>query len=102
MKKHLSFLALILSLLHACSTETRTPPVNAETPEKPTETAIIASPLPPTSPNLKISKWSELIGWTKDNLLPAWEAFLPKLHNSGQATAMEKKLYYRRFNYTAR
>lgn len=80
MKNQLSFLAFVLLLLlHACSTETRTPPITVETPEKSTDPAdpvVILPPPSPAIPNLKAIEWSELAGWSNNDILPAWEAFL--------------------------
>lgn len=75
MKNQLSFIvAASFLLLTACSTGTISPTLP---PSQPTGTV---TPLPPEKPLTKsIHKrvqWSALTGWTDDDLLPAWQAFL--------------------------
>ena len=91
MKNQLSFLsfALIL-LLTACSTETRTPPVTAEAPEKPTDPTITLPPSSPAIPNLIATEWSEFAGWSNDDFLPAWEAFLKSCATLGKQPLWHK------------
>lgn len=72
---------LLLFMLVACSTQTTVPPEMAEQSAKP-------APLPSPSPSssrpqepITLSKhvpvqWSDLTGWTDDDLRPAWQAFL--------------------------
>ncbi|KIO49321.1 murein transglycosylase A [Nitrosospira sp. NpAV] len=73
MKNQLSFLAVAwLLLLNACTTVPKSPAV---VPEKPA-----ASTVPPVAPVpvavLKPADWDALTGWTDDDILPAWDAFL--------------------------
>lgn len=76
MKNQFSLLAFVLTLLlNACSTETRTPPITAEPPEASTDPAATLPP-PPAMPHLIATEWSELTGWSNDDISPAWEAFL--------------------------
>jgi membrane-bound lytic murein transglycosylase A len=74
MKNQLSFILLITLLLNACSTGTISPP---PTPSQPAESV---TPPPPEKPSTKSihkrAHWSTLTGWTNDDLLPAWQAFL--------------------------
>jgi membrane-bound lytic murein transglycosylase A len=72
MKNQLSFLAVTsLLLLSACSTMQVGAPV---VPEKP------ATSIPPAVPSpialLRPTDWGALTGWTDDDILPAWDAFL--------------------------
>lgn len=93
MKNQLSFLTLVLILLlNACSTETRTPPVTVKTPEKPADPTITPPPSSPAKPkpNLKATKWSELAGWSNDDFLPAWEAFLKSCATLGKQPLWQK------------
>ena len=77
MKNQFNLLALVLTmLLNACSTETRTPPVTAESPEKSIEPTATLPPPTPVMPHLVAANWSELAGWSNDDIFPAWEAFL--------------------------
>ena len=80
MRNQPSFPALILLLLlNACSTDTVTSP---PLPEKPkmvlsVEQSLEQPSLPPAAiSDLKLTEWSALTGWTKDDLLPVWQAFL--------------------------
>ncbi|SCY19587.1 membrane-bound lytic murein transglycosylase A [Nitrosospira sp. Nl5] len=72
MKNQLSFLAVAsLLLLSACSTMQ----IGARVaPEKP------AASIPPAVPSpialLRPTDWGALTGWTDDDILPAWDAFL--------------------------
>lgn len=70
MKNQLSLLSVtLLLLLNACTTVPVVPPV---VPEKPPLAVI-----PPAAiATLKATDWSALTGWTDDNILPAWDAFL--------------------------
>lgn len=73
MKNQLSFLAVAsLLLLNACTTvSTRAPAV----PEKTAASAIPSAVAPPLAV-LKPTPWNALTGWTDDDILPAWDAFL--------------------------
>lgn len=65
MKNQLSFLSVaLLLLLNACTTVPVAPP-----------TPLAAIP-PPAIATLKATDWSALTGWTDDDILPAWDAFL--------------------------
>jgi peptidoglycan lytic transglycosylase A len=91
MKNKLSFLTFVLILLlNACSTETRTPPVTVETPEKPADPTIIPPPSSPAIPNLKATEWSELAGWSSNDFMPAWEAFLKSCATLGKQPLWQK------------
>jgi membrane-bound lytic murein transglycosylase A len=69
MKNQLSFLAVAgLLLLNACTTVPKSPHV---VPEKPASTVA-----PPPVTILKPADWNALTGWTDDDILPAWDAFL--------------------------
>ena len=73
MKNQLSFLTVAtLLLLNACTT---VPIGTRVAPEKPA-----ASTVPPAAPSpvamLKPTDWGTLTGWTDDDILPAWDAFL--------------------------
>lgn len=71
MKNQLSFLAVAsLLLLNAC-TMMQTARV---APEKPA--ASIPPAVPPPIALLKPTDWGALTGWTDDDILPAWDAFL--------------------------
>jgi membrane-bound lytic murein transglycosylase A len=73
MKNQLSFLAVVsLLLLNACAmVGTRAPVV----PEKPAASTITPAVAPPVA-MLKPTDWGALTGWTDDDILPAWDAFL--------------------------
>lgn len=73
MKNQLSFLAVAsLLLLNACTVVgTRAPVV----PEKPAASAVTPAATPPVT-MLKPTDWGALTGWTDDDILPAWDAFL--------------------------
>ena len=91
MKNKLSFLTFVLILLlNACSTETRTPPVTVETPKKPADPTIILPPSSPALPNLKATEWSELAGWSNNEFMPAWEAFLKSCATLGKQPLWQK------------
>lgn len=65
MKNQLSLLSVaLLLLLNACTTVPVAPP-----------TPLAAVP-PPAIATLKATDWSALTGWTDDDILPAWDAFL--------------------------
>jgi membrane-bound lytic murein transglycosylase A len=73
MKNQLSFLTVAtLLLLNACTTV----PIGARVaPEKPAASAVSpAAPSPVAM--LKPTDWGALTGWTDDDILPAWDAFL--------------------------
>lgn len=73
MKNQLSFLAVAwLLLLNACTTVPKSPPV---VPEKPAASTVPPVAVPPVT-ILKPADWSTLTGWTDDDILPAWDAFL--------------------------
>ena len=72
MKNQLSFLTVAtLLLLNACTTV----PIGTRVAlEKPAASAV-----PPAAPSvamLKPTDWGSLTGWTDDDILPAWDAFL--------------------------
>ncbi len=75
MKNQLSFIVIVLLLLTACSTGTISPTPPPAQPTGPTVT-----PPPPEKPQTKSvhkrAQWSALPGWTQDDLLPAWQAFV--------------------------
>lgn len=78
MKNKINFSGIaLLLLLNACTTAPVAPPVP---PEKPPVSVIPPPSLPPTVPpavaTLKAADWSALTGWSDDELLPAWGAFL--------------------------
>jgi len=65
MKNQLSLLSVaLLLLLNACTTVPVAPP-----------TPLAAVP-PPAIATLKATDWSALTGWTDDDILPVWDAFL--------------------------
>ncbi len=65
MKNQLSLLSVaLLLLLNACTTVPLAPP---------TPLAVVP---PPAIATLKATDWSALTGWTDDDILPAWDAFL--------------------------
>lgn len=72
MKNQLSFLAVAwLLLLNACTTVPTSAPVASEKPE--------ASTVPPVAAPMTVLKpadWNALTGWTDDDILPAFDAFL--------------------------
>ncbi|MEP7371237.1 MAG: MltA domain-containing protein [Nitrosospira sp.] len=73
MKNQLSFLAVAwLLLLNACTTVPTSAPV---VPEKPAASTVPLAAAPPMTV-LKPANWSALTGWTDDDILPAWDAFL--------------------------
>lgn len=77
MKNQFSLLALVMTLLlNACSTETRPPPVTVESTKKTADPTATLPPPSPAMPHLIAVDWSELTGWSNDDLFPAWEAFL--------------------------
>ena len=73
MKNQLSFLAVVsLLLLNACSmVATRAPVI----PEKPSASTVFPAAPPPVT-MLRPTDWGALTGWTDDDILPAWDAFL--------------------------
>ena len=73
MKNQLSFLTVAtLLLLNACTT---VPIGGRVAPEKPAASAVSpAAPSPVAM--LKPTDWGALTGWTDDDILPAWDAFL--------------------------
>src|SRR5687768_9750144 len=75
MKNQLSFiLAILFSLLTACSTGTISP---TPPPSQPTESVTPPAPEKPLKKSIhKRAQWSALTGWANDDLLPAWQAFL--------------------------
>lgn len=77
MKNQSSFIFVFsLLLLTACATETTSPIV---TPSKQTPEIVTPAP-PPEKPLTKSTQkrvpWSGLTGWTSDDLILAWQAFL--------------------------
>lgn len=62
-------------LLNACASETAPLPTEPDKTAKPT-TATATPAAPPVKPNLKMTEWSKLTGWTDDDMRPAWDAFL--------------------------
>lgn len=74
MKIQLSFsiFALIL-FLNACSAKTTSPLV---APDEVVESMRSLPITPSANPNLRATEWSALTGWTDDDILPAWSAFL--------------------------
>lgn len=74
MKFQLSFqIFTLILLLNACSTETAPLP---ETLNKTTKPTGYASYSPTIKSNFKATEWSALTGWTDDDIMPAWDAFL--------------------------
>lgn len=74
MKNQLSFIVVTsFLLLAACSTGTISPTI---TPSQPSESVTPPPEKPLTKSTLKRVQWSALTGWTDDDLLPAWQAFL--------------------------
>lgn len=75
MKNQLSFILVILFLLlTACSTRTISPTPPSD---QPTESITPPQPEKPVKKSIhKRAQWSALTGWTNDDLLPAWQAFL--------------------------
>ncbi|MDN5835767.1 MAG: MltA domain-containing protein [Nitrosospira sp.] len=73
MKNQLSFLAVAsLLLLNACTmAPTRAPVVD----EKPVASTVAPAASAPAAV-LKPTDWNALTGWTDDDILPAWDAFL--------------------------
>ena len=73
MKNQLSFLAVAwLLLLNACTTVPTSAPVVSEKPAASTVPPVAA----PSMTVLKPANWNALTGWTDDDILPAWDAFL--------------------------
>lgn len=75
MKNQLSFILVVLFLhLAACSTRTSGP---TSPPSQPTESVTASPPEKPARKSLhKPAQWTDLSGWTNDDLIPAWQAFL--------------------------
>ncbi|MDP1788442.1 murein transglycosylase A [Nitrosomonas sp.] len=74
MKNQLSFIvAASFLLLAACTTGTISPTLP---PSQPAETVTPPPEKPLTKSIHKRVQWSALTGWTDDDLLPAWQAFL--------------------------
>lgn len=74
MKNQLSFIvAVSFLLLAACTTGTISPTLP---PSQPAETVTPPPEKPLTKSIHKRVQWSALTGWTDDDLLPAWQAFL--------------------------
>lgn len=71
MKNQISLFSvtLLLLLLNACTTAPIAPLI---APEK-SPLAVIP---PPAIATLKAADWSALTGWTDDDIMPAWDAFL--------------------------
>ena len=71
MKNQISLFSvtLLLLLLNACTTAPIAPLI---APEK-SPLAVIP---PPAIATLKAADWSALTGWTDDDIIPAWDAFL--------------------------
>lgn len=77
MKNQSSFIvAAVLLLLTACATTTTSPTL----PPGSQPSNVIAPAPPPEQPLTKSihkrAQWSELKGWSEDDLIPAWQAFL--------------------------
>ena len=71
MKNQLSFIIVLLLFLSACSTGTISPPATQPPP------ATTPAPEKPQAKSIhKPVHWSALPGWTQDDLLPAWQAFV--------------------------
>ena len=77
MKNQSSFAAIVISLLLAACASTTISPVVLPS----SQSAGVVVPLPP--PELPLTKsihkrvqWSDVRGWSEDDLVPAWQAFL--------------------------
>ena len=74
MKIQLSFSVITLVLLlNACASETAPLPDELS---KAAESIASVPKDPIIKPNLVVTDWSQLTGWTNDDILPAWDAFL--------------------------
>ncbi len=73
MKNQTRFTVVLLILLSACSTKTISPPQS----DQPAAPATAPAPEKPQAKSIhKPVQWSKLPGWTQDDLLPAWQAFV--------------------------
>lgn len=76
MKNKINFSGIaLLLLLNACTTA----PVSVISPPVPLEKpplSVIPPTVPPAVATLKATDWSALTGWSDDDILPAWGAFL--------------------------
>ena len=68
MKNQLSLIGITLLLVSACTAVPIVPATSEKSP-------LSATSQPPIA-ILKATEWSSLTGWTDDDILPAWDAFL--------------------------
>ncbi len=74
MKIQLSFPVITLVLLlNACTSETAPLPDELNKIEEPISSISKEQII---KPNLVVTDWSQLTGWSNDDILPAWDAFL--------------------------
>lgn len=90
MKNQTRFAAIVSACLFtACATA----PISPTLP--PSQPTVIPAPSPPPEQPLtksirKPAQWSELKGWTEDDLVPAWQAFLQSCGALNKRAAWQK------------